>query len=219
VAVNGTNSNVWVADHDSCTVSLLNPQGAELLRVPDLCYVEGMAVEPESGQVWIADGKDHYYVVRLREDGTESYRSEEGFFGELRSVALAPDGSVWVSDAGNHRVVHLDAEGAMLCETDVGMVHTPTGISVHADGSIWVADMSFGQATRLASDCSEIARTTRGGLGYPEDVVVDPRTGGVWATDSYGGYVVAFSNRGVERGRTPSHAYQCPVALAVVSEE
>jgi DNA-binding beta-propeller fold protein YncE len=75
------------------------------------------------------------------------------------------------------------------------------------------------QTIRLSPDCRELARTTRSGLGYPEDVAVDPRTRGAWATDSYSGYVVAFSPEGAERGRTPPNTYQCPVALAVVTDE
>ena len=69
-------------------------------------------------------------------------------------VAIAPDGTYWVADTGNNRVVHISASG---CPTNCTVLHTwnasgtlnqPRGIAVDASGLVYV---STGGTTASAS--------------------------------------------------------------------
>jgi uncharacterized protein (TIGR03663 family) len=76
---------------------------------------------------------------------------EPGQFTRPRGIAVAPDGSLYVADTGNHRIQHLDREGNVLQtwgsfgDTSTGQVpggqfNEPWGIGVGPDGSVYVAD-------------------------------------------------------------------------------
>jgi predicted membrane-bound mannosyltransferase/sugar lactone lactonase YvrE len=69
-----------------------------------------------------------------------------------RGIATAPDGSVYVADSGNHRIVHLSEEGSLLNQWGTfgeagdlnsappGVFSEPWGVAVGHDGKVYVAD-------------------------------------------------------------------------------
>jgi predicted membrane-bound mannosyltransferase/DNA-binding beta-propeller fold protein YncE len=69
-----------------------------------------------------------------------------------RGIALAPDGSLYVADAGNARVQHLSSTGEVLATLGlpgdgdmntidpVGQLSEPWGLAVDAQGLVYVAD-------------------------------------------------------------------------------
>jgi DNA-binding beta-propeller fold protein YncE/predicted membrane-bound mannosyltransferase len=68
-----------------------------------------------------------------------------------RSLAFANDGTLYVADSRNHRVVHMDLEGNLLAEWGTfadgnstpignGTFNEPWGIAVGPDGSVYVTD-------------------------------------------------------------------------------
>ena len=116
-----------------------------------------------------------------------------------RSLAFAPDGSFYVTDSRNSRVVHFDAGGAVLdswgsfadgisAPTDPGTFNEPWGVAVGPDGSVYVTDTWNHRVQKFASDGTYIK--TWGQYGTPEqpDGFWGPR--GI-ATDSEGYVYVA----------------------------
>ncbi len=68
-----------------------------------------------------------------------------------RDIAIAPDGTLYVADSRNNRILHLDANGSLINqwgsyanilegEAPAGTFNEPWGIAVAADGSVYVSD-------------------------------------------------------------------------------
>jgi DNA-binding beta-propeller fold protein YncE len=100
-------------------------------------------------------------------------------------VAVGSDGSVIVSDAENHRVLILDAEGHTLRSFGTGTraggsqgLNVPAGLAVDAAGYIYVVDTLNGRIVKLSSE-GEFVRDfasladTAGSLARPKGVAVD----------------------------------------------
>jgi predicted membrane-bound mannosyltransferase/DNA-binding beta-propeller fold protein YncE len=66
-----------------------------------------------------------------------------------RGISIAPDGSVYVADTGNSRIVHYDPNGTLLSiigqpasqnDSSSGTLFQPWGLEVASNGNIYVAD-------------------------------------------------------------------------------
>lgn len=62
-----------------------------------------------------------------------------------RDVAIAPDGTLYVSDTAQHRIWHVSAQGAVLgywgsVGAEPGQFNEPWGLAVDAAGNVYVAD-------------------------------------------------------------------------------
>ena len=70
-----------------------------------------------------------------------------GQFERAREVAVAPDGSVYVADWGNHRIQKFTSGGLFVRKWGTwakgdGEFNYPAGVAVAPDGSVYVADAS-----------------------------------------------------------------------------
>ncbi len=68
-----------------------------------------------------------------------------GQFQFPRNVAIGPDGSIYVADSGNHRIVKLAPDGTPITAwgsqgTGPGQFNEPWGIAVDQEGNVYVAD-------------------------------------------------------------------------------
>jgi Tol biopolymer transport system component len=68
-----------------------------------------------------------------------------GLFNYPTGVAVASDGSVYVSDAENNRIQKFNSEGVLVSQwgtegTGDGEFQNPTGVAVASDGSVYVSD-------------------------------------------------------------------------------
>ncbi|MGC9521043.1 MAG: flippase activity-associated protein Agl23 [Anaerolineae bacterium] len=64
---------------------------------------------------------------------------------EPQGIAVAPDGSFYVTDTATHRIWHVSAEGAIIGAwggygVGPGEFHTPWAVAVDAQGFVYVAD-------------------------------------------------------------------------------
>jgi DNA-binding beta-propeller fold protein YncE len=119
----------------------------------------GVAVNPSNTRAYVIDtgGVDtqehHLYVFDsqtgelLRTVGNRG--KEEGDFNLPLQVTSSPDGTVYVSDAGNFRVQSFDEEGNFIASygtvgRKVGNFARPKGIATGPNGNIYVVDAAFG---------------------------------------------------------------------------
>jgi DNA-binding beta-propeller fold protein YncE len=103
---------------------------------------EPCAVAARGEDLYVADtwnGRVQHYTIRGEYRGTAS-----GLYGP-RGVTVADDGSVWVTDTGNHRVAQYDVSlvlKRMLGKSGSGRadLSSPVGIAAAPDGRVWIAD-------------------------------------------------------------------------------
>ncbi|MBS1249683.1 MAG: Serine/threonine-protein kinase PknD [Chloroflexi bacterium] len=166
-----------------------------------------------------------------------------GLFQSPRDVAVAPDGTIYIADSSNHRVVHLSADGETLHtwgtfsapqggegETAApGTFNEPWGIAVGPDGSVYVAD-TWNHRVQKFTPAGDFV-TTWGRFGQaespdafwgPRAVAVDEK-GHVYVTDtgnkriaifdSDGNFITEFGEVGLGPGQ-----FDEPVGLALDGE-
>ncbi len=144
------------------------------------------------------------------------YGNDQYQFNSPRDVAAAPDGTLYVADSLNHRILHLNQDGTLLnawgefAASDYntnqiapgGGFNEPWGLAVGPDGSVYVADTWNNRIQKFSADGDFL--TTWGQFGAaesryhfwgPRGVAVDGQ-GRVYVTDTGNKRVVIFDSDG-----------------------
>lgn len=80
-------------------------------------------------------------------------------------MCLAEDGTLYIADRGNKRIVQITMKGVLLREIGLGQLHTPEGVYVDENGAVYVADSGAASIVIFNADGS-----LRASLGVPDDV-------------------------------------------------
>ncbi|HET7143851.1 MAG TPA: SMP-30/gluconolactonase/LRE family protein, partial [Anaerolineales bacterium] len=154
-----------------------------------------------------------------------------------RSLAFAKDGTVYIADSRNHRVLHIDSQGVALNEWGTfadgvsspaapGTFNEPWGIAVGPDGSVYVTDTWNHRIEKFNSSGKFITAWGVFGQGDtpvsfygPRGLAVDAE-GRVYVTDTgnkrvvvfdaNGNFITQFGGAGFDPGR-----FDEPVGIAV----
>ncbi|BCY14181.1 hypothetical protein L3i22_092690 [Actinoplanes sp. L3-i22] len=160
--------------------------GAPAAESP-LNNVTGIAVAPD-GTVYLADsgsrrvravGADGILrtVAGTGQDGTNApapngkVKGTDVAFGDPGELAVGPDGTLFIGDAGTIRVYALAPDGTLSVRADQSTgrgvlpapMGAPTGLAVGPDGTLYVADRTNYLVFALAPDGS--VRIAAGGVG------------------------------------------------------
>lgn len=145
-----------------------------------------------------------------------------------RALAFAPDGTLYIADSRNHRIVHLDADGNLLGQWGSfadgvsspalpGTFNEPWGVAVGPDGSVYVTDTWNHRVQKFTASGQPLTTwgqygTEAGGDGFwgPRGITVDAQgyvyvadTGNkrIVVFDAEGNYVSEFGSAGLEPGQ------------------
>ena len=162
---------LWLTDQYSGEVRKTTLDGRVLARIEPPA-VEGeyaptwVAVNPENGDIWVADGYGTNIVRRYSADSAPlgEINGEEGpgRFQRPHGVAFSPAGELFVTDRRNKRILVYDGEGRCRRWAD-DITHSPCSFAFHA-GLIYVPEL-FGGLKILDADLHLVAE-----LGANSDV-------------------------------------------------
>jgi len=164
-----------------------------------------------------------------------------------RSIAFAPNGTFYVADSRNHRILHLDAEGKLLgtwgsvspgcpyvtanppTEVPPDTFCEPWGVAVGPTGSVYVTDTWNARIVKFSADGKYIASWGAYGNGEtpesfwgPRGIAVDGR-GQVYVADTGNKRIAVFDSNGKfvtqfgAAGFEPG-AFDEPVGVAVAAD-
>ena len=145
-----------------------------------------------------------------------------------RQIAFAPDGTMYVADSRNNRILHLDTQGDILhiwgtfadgvnVPVGNGTFNEPWGIAVGPDGSVYVSDTWNHRIEKFTADGQFLTAWGTFGQDTSPDAFYGPRglavdnEGRVYVTDTgnkrivvfdaNGTYITEFGSAGFEPGQ------------------
>lgn len=124
-----------------------------------------------------------------------------------KGIATATDGSIYIADTGNHRIVHLSNDGAVLGQwgsegVEPGQFNQPWDIAVDQTGNVYVADTWNYRVQKFTGSGTFITTWGFNGLAESPEAFYGPRgiaidgQGNVLLTDTGNKRVVVFSPDG-----------------------
>lgn len=210
-------ANVYVADRNNDRIAVLSSTGAVLRSVgrknPQGRFIPGkgrgefnkptgVAVSPSriavadrnNGRVQVFDrGFGFLYDIKLDEvapgSGSGLYHDDDDDEDSVTfAVSWGPDGALYVTDEGNHRVLVFDASGALLAElgsrgSSLGRFRSPKGAAVSALSYLYVADRGNERVQKFDPFREAVlASGSSLGLEQPTGLALDA-TGYLYVTD------------------------------------
>ena len=167
----------------------------------------------KDGTVYVADSRNHRVVHLdmqgnvLNEWGTfadgVNTPVADGTFNEPWGIAIAPDGSVYVTDTWNHRIEKFTAAGKFITAWGVfGQAETPDsfygprGLAVDSEGRVYVTDTGNKRIVVFDADGSFITQFGSAGLDpgqfdEPVGITID-KNGTVYVVDTWNQRIQTF---------------------------
>lgn len=147
IAVDEGHGRVFVSDWGNNRVLVLGRDGRLLREIPGLKNPAGVAVDNERGRLFVAEQKANRVVIfdldTLTLQGSLKVRKRS--LSEPRGVWVAEDGTVYVADTGQSRIVAFGENGEEVFSFGrEGMgddeFYHPRGVAIDPSGNLWVVD-------------------------------------------------------------------------------
>lgn len=185
-----------VSDTDNSRVAIYSVDGASGTLVDELrgdfSRTEGVAVHP-NGRIYVTGASSDNIVAF--ENGKQVAKADG--FSSPHDVEIAADGTVWVADAANDRLVQMTAEleTRRIVKGPAYAFNGPRYLDFDAKGRLYVADKYTHRIKVLAPDLSVVLVLGGSGKGpgkfdRPEGVEI--RGNDVWFSDTYNDRIVRY---------------------------
>jgi len=202
-------------------------------------------VMASDGNIYVADSASHSIkkftsegdlVLKIGKLGAWSTAqgTGDGEFVFPFSVAVAPDGNLYVVDKNNNRIQKFDPDGVFLRKwgtpgTGNGEFNQPTGVAVASNGTVYVADKGNNRIQYFTANGDFLGKWGNLGSGDGDFNTPDPRgvavapNGNVYVVDSYGYRIQYFTANGVFIGKwgdlgSADGEFLRPKGIAVASD-
>jgi DNA-binding beta-propeller fold protein YncE len=181
------------------------------IKQTSLSSPSGIAVDPSSGNVYVADTANSRIQV-FSNDGT--YISNWGKYDEVsrngtlkfpQRIALDEQGNVYVADTANNRIQVFSNDGTYISNWGKygrgnGSLNSPQDIALDEQGNVYVADTANSRIQVFSNDGTYISNWGRYGTGngsfnQPSGIAVD-QEGNVYVVDTANSRIQVFSNDG-----------------------
>lgn len=215
---------VYIVDSRREAVIKVDPSGQVVARVTGSGQGDGQFKEPwgvavdKDGYVYVADTWNH----RIQKfDQDLRFVAKWGSFGEVpngqadrntgvfygpRSIAIDKDGSLYVTDTGNKRVIKFSPDGRVLAVygnfgRDKGQFSEPVGITIAPNGEFLVADTWNRRVQRFNANFQYVGEFpvlgwSGIGLNNKPYIAADP-DGNILVTDPDSNRLLRYSSTGV----------------------
>jgi DNA-binding beta-propeller fold protein YncE len=200
------NNRILELDADGRLGAVLDSSSDERLAL-----WQPMSIATDGSRLFVANSLAGEILVLNPAGTVDSVISLEGRPGDKTprpiGVAIEGDGRIIVSDADNHRVLILSAQGSLLSSFGTGTraggpqgLNVPGGIALDAAGDIYVVDTLNGRIVKLSPD-GEFIRDfasladTAGSLARPKGVAVDEK-GRIFVSDGLQAAIEVFGPNG-----------------------
>jgi len=103
-----------------------------------------VAIDPNSGDLYVSDGYGNARVHKFSPDGKHLFSwgapgMEPGEFNIVHNIATDKDGYVYVADRESHRIQIFDSKGNY--QTQWNNVHRPCGLYISEDQHVYVGEL------------------------------------------------------------------------------
>jgi DNA-binding beta-propeller fold protein YncE len=218
LAVDAAN-NIYVGDTGLNRVLVFGPDLAfagALGEAGEVKAPSGLAVDDARRRLYVVDSKLHRMIVynldtRTVEARVGSRGAADGQFNYPTGVAVAPDGTVYVTDTMNCRVQAFGPDLRFLRSfgslgVRPGQFRRPKGIAVDAEGVVYVVDSDFNNFQMFTADGQPLMwvgemGTRLGQLLLPAGIAVDRTRRRILVTEQYNKRLQVFERI----GPAPSH--------------
>ena len=171
----------------------------------------GVAPAPVAKTVDPTEGKSILLPADLVLDSSQQINPLQ--LNTPRSMAFASDGTFYIADSRNHRVLHLDPTGKTLqvwgffadglaSPAPLGGFNEPWGVAVGPDGSVYVTDTWNYRVQKFTADGKPLLTWGKNGLADSPDSFYGPRgiavdaQGRVYVADTGNKRIVVFDANG-----------------------
>ena len=211
-AAYGPSGELYVVDWFNDRIEKFNPDGSFALQwgnygsqSGNFIFPRGITVTPDGQTVVVTNSEDNRIDLFTPAGGFKKSikPATGGAFMRPHQTALAADGSYWVADTDNNRVLHLDGSGnVLLTITNGGALASPQGVALDAAGNVYVSDNTHSQVLEFSASTGALMATlaTSGSgptnVSSPIELTYDPLSGYLLVADSGNNRVLVLTTGG-----------------------
>ncbi|HTG46296.1 MAG TPA: hypothetical protein VK646_01395 [Actinomycetota bacterium] len=138
----GTNGRLWFTDPRTRSIGRIGVGGTEpsIVEIPtqDQADPRSIAVGRD-GQVWVSFSRERGIGRLDQSTGVARMMPVQGAQSPINNLAVAPDGSLWVTTAGRE-ILHVRPNGGLIERIELpGDATGADGIAIAPDGTVWAA--------------------------------------------------------------------------------